>query len=100
MAEETSDDGEGLLEPLNAMVERESECSILGLVPPRPEPQDQPAAADLVDGGRLLGQDGRVVERDAGHERPEIDSLGDAGGGGPGRPGLPPAPPPAGGGGE
>ena len=55
------------------MVVREAERAELGLVPARTETQDEPAAADLVDGGGLLGEERRVVEVRARDERPELD---------------------------
>ena len=40
---------------------------------PAPEPEDEPAATDLVDRGGLLREQRRVVEVGAGHQRPELD---------------------------
>ena len=69
------DDRERLLEPVDAMVERDAERPELGLVPAGAEAEDQPAAADLVDRRGLLGEDGGVVERRAGDQRPELDAA-------------------------
>ena len=89
VAEQRPDDRERLLEPVDPMVEREAERAELGLVPAGPEAEDEPAAADLVDRGRLLGQHRRVVEARARHERPELDPRRRGGEAGERRPRLP-----------
>ena len=78
------------------MVVREAEGPELDLVPAGAQAEDQPAAADLVDGGGLLGEHRRVVERGRGDQRPELDPLGDRGQAGelttpPTAPGRPPS---------
>ena len=83
------DDRERLLEPVDAMVERDAEGAELGLVPAGAQAEDQPAAADLVDRRGLLGEDSRVVERRAGDQRAELDAVGDRSDRGENRPGLP-----------
>jgi hypothetical protein len=52
---------------------RQSECVELEPVPAGTEAEYESAAADLVDGGGLLGEDRRLVERLGGHERPDFD---------------------------
>src|SRR5919106_4194497 len=64
----------------------------LRLVPARAEGQDQPAGADLVDGGGHLRQHGGGVERRARNERSEAHTLGDRGQPRQHRPRLPWAP--------
>jgi hypothetical protein len=71
------------------MIERDPERPELRLVPPRADPEDQPAAADLVHGGGHLGDHARGVECQAGHEGPEVDPLGDRCEPGEKGPGLP-----------
>ena len=61
----------------------------LGLVPAGAEAEDEAAAAQLVDRGGLLGEQGRVVEVRAGDERPELDPRRRGGDRGQQRPRLP-----------
>ena len=75
VAQERPDDRERLLELVDAVVEREAERAELRLVPAGTQPEDEPSAADLVDRGSLLGQQGRVVEVRAGDEWPELDPV-------------------------
>ena len=76
LAQERPDDRERLLEPVDPVVEREAEGAELGLVPAGAEAEHEPAAAELVDRGGLLGEQRRVVEVRAGDERPELDPRG------------------------
>ena len=89
LAKQRPDDRERLLEAVDAVVEREAEGAKLGLVPAGAEPEHEATAADLVDRGGLLGQQRRVVEVRARHERPELDPGGDGGDGAHQRPCLP-----------
>jgi hypothetical protein len=43
-------------------------------VPTAAEPEDEPAAADVVEGPRHLGEQGRVAEGGTHHEDPEFDA--------------------------
>ena len=92
VAEQAADDREGLLEPVDSMIERNPERPELRLVPAGAEAQDQPSARDLVDRVGALGEDGRVVERGAGDERPQLDPAGRGGDAREHRPGLPRTP--------
>jgi hypothetical protein len=77
--EERPDDLQRLGEALDAMVEGDPECVVLGLVPARAEREHQPAAGQLVDRRSRARQQPRAAERGAGDERPDRDALGDAG---------------------
>ena len=59
------------------MVEGIAEGMVLRLVPAGAEPEDQPAAGDLLDRVRHLGQQGRVAETGATDQRADLDPLGD-----------------------
>ena len=87
--EQRPDDGERLLEARDAVVERGAEGRELHVVPARAEPQDEPAAGDLVDRGRLLREHERRVERGRGDQRSQRDPIGGLGEGRQGRPRLP-----------
>src|SRR5581483_2522345 len=76
--EHPPDDLERLLETGDAMVVGEPERPVLGLVPPRAEAEDEPAAADLGDRRRHLRQQPGWVEARAGDERSERHPLGDS----------------------
>src|SRR4029079_11651879 len=87
-----ADDREGFLEPVDSMIERDPERPELGLVPAGAEAEDRRPRVYLVDRVGALGEDGRVVERRAGDERPQLDPAGrggDAGEHGPRLPGAP-----------
>jgi hypothetical protein len=58
-------------------------------VPAGAETEDEPAAADLVERGGLLGEQRGIVEVRAGDERPELDPARDGRDRGERRPGLP-----------
>lgn len=75
--EEAAEDLEALGETVDAPVERKPESPELELVPAGADTEHQPATRDLVDGGGLLGQQGRVVEREGGDEGADLDPLGD-----------------------
>src|SRR6185503_17926725 len=49
LTQEGADDGERLLEPIDAVIEREAERAELRVVPAGAETEDQAAATDLVD---------------------------------------------------
>src|SRR6476659_2681494 len=72
-----ADDREGLFEPRDVMVERQPERTELFLVPPGPERGDEPACAQLVDGGSLPREDAGRVKGRARDERSQLDALGD-----------------------
>ena len=79
---ERQDDLEDLLEPADAVVERVAEGRVLGLVPARPEAEDQAAVRDLVDRRRhLRGQRGRPEARPQ-DDRAQLGALGRTGDGG------------------
>ena len=63
-------------------------AAVLVLVPARPDAEDQPSVADVVDGHRLLGQQGRVAERVARDEDAEPDPTRPDSDRGEERPGL------------
>ena len=68
---------DGFLEPIHAFRrwrQLDAIAAMLILVPAGPDPQGEPAFADVVDGHGLLEQDGRVAERVAGDEDPEADA--------------------------
>jgi hypothetical protein len=66
-----------LLEAADPVIKRVSESVELGLVPARANTQDQPAAGDLLDGVRDLGQECRIAERRADDECPQLGLAGD-----------------------
>jgi hypothetical protein len=92
VAQQPTDDGERLLEPLDPMVEGVAEGPVFGFVPAGPQAEDQASATDLVDRCRLLRQHGRVVERGAGHQRAQLHALGHRGQGRQCGPGFPRTP--------
>jgi hypothetical protein len=87
--QQAADDREGFLEAVDPVVERHAERAELGLVPAGPDAEHEPATRDLVDRVGLLGQDRRVVEAEAGDERPELDPARHGRDRGKARPGLP-----------
>ena len=87
--EQLPDDLEGLLEPRDAVVVRQAEGAVLGLVPAGAEAEDEAAAADLGDRRRHLREQAGRVEARAGDERAERDPLGHGGECGEQGPGLP-----------
>ena len=89
LAQQRTDDREGLLEARHALVEGETEGAVLGLVPARAKAQDEAATADLVDGRRHLGQQGWRTEAGGGDQRPQLDPLGGTRQGGQHRPAFP-----------
>ena len=72
-----ADDLDRLLEPVDPLRGRrqvDAVAAVLVLVPAGPDPEDQPPAADVVDGDRLLQQDRRMAERVARHEDAQADA--------------------------
>src|SRR6476660_7959290 len=74
-----ADDREGLFEARDVMVEGQPERTELFSVPPGPERGDEPAAAQLVDGGSLPREYAGRVKGSARDERSELDAFGDLG---------------------
>ena len=67
-----------LAEGLQARDRRAELVAVLGVValePARAQPEDQPAAGDVIDGARHVGEQVRVAVGVAGHERAEVDAL-------------------------
>ena len=89
VAEETVDDRKRLLEAAYAVIEGGAKGVELSLVPARADPQDQPAARGVVNGGRHLGQHRGIVETHAGHQGADLDAPGDRRQGGQQGPCLP-----------
>jgi hypothetical protein len=89
LAQERGDDRERFLEAIDAVVEREAEGVEFDLVPARAQAEHEAATTDLIDRRRLLGQQCRVVEAGAGHERTDLHARGRGRDGGHQRPGLP-----------
>ena len=76
---QAAQDLEGLLEHVGALVdgrEREAVASVLVRVPPGTDADLDPTAAQLVDGGRDLGEVARRAERDRRDEDAEADPVG------------------------
>jgi hypothetical protein len=71
------------------MVERESKRAELPFVPARPESEDEPPSADLVNGIGHLGEQRRIAPTRAGDERAQSDPVGDGRDRGEQRPPLP-----------
>ncbi|MEZ5180100.1 MAG: hypothetical protein R2746_17940 [Acidimicrobiales bacterium] len=79
--EEALDDGEGLVEHLDAGAggrERDAEGAVLGLEPGGAEGEVEPAVGGVVDGHGLGGEDRRVAVGHPGHEQAEAHPLGAA----------------------
>jgi hypothetical protein len=77
--EEAGDDLQPFLEAGEAAVggeQVEAERGVLPLLPARAEPEAQPTAREVVDGGGGPGGGDRVAERDRRDERPELDPRG------------------------
>ena len=89
VAQQRAHDRERLLEAADPVVERHAQGAELHVVPAGTETQDEPAAGDLVDRGRLLGEHERRVERGRRDERAEGDALRGLGEAGERRPRLP-----------
>ena len=76
LAHEQRHDLDRLLEPVDPFAGRgqfDAVPPVLVLVPACAEPQDQAAAAHVIDRDRLLQEHGRVPERVARHQHPEPD---------------------------
>ena len=67
---------EHLLEHLDPLVARNSECVEVGHLMRDPEPEDDPAARDPVEHDRVLGEPDRMVQRGREHGGAEADSTG------------------------
>src|SRR5688500_11346987 len=78
-ASQRVDDRHRLLEAADPVIEGIAERVILGLVPPRAEAEDDTTPADVVDRLGHLGDETRVAETGAGHQRPDLDALRGAG---------------------
>src|SRR5438105_8077698 len=72
-------EAQDLLEPPSAAAEVGVDVGELGLVPAGAEPEDQPSAAQLVDGRGLLRHRERVAHEDDDHARDQLQALGLAG---------------------
>ena len=72
--------GDRLVEPVEALAEPAPELEAVGLVlelhPGAADPQDGPAAADVVEGRGRLRDDTGIPERVGAHEKPEPSLLG------------------------
>ena len=75
----SSQDLDRLLGAGAALGSRRAEHPELLLAPAVADPQDQPAARELVDHGGVLGQPERVVQRREHHPGPELDPFGRGG---------------------
>ena len=62
----------GARQPLR---ERHAEHPELLLAPPDAEAEREPAAGELIDDGRVLGEPERVVERGQHHAGPQADAV-------------------------
>src|SRR5215217_3433552 len=88
-SQQCRDDLHGFFETADTVVVGESEGRVLGFMPAGTETEDQPAAADLVDGVGHLGNQSRIAEAGAGYERTDLESPGRGGKCGQQRPGIP-----------
>ena len=88
VADQVADDRQRLLESADLVVGRVAEGLVLRVVPATPDAEDEPAAADVVERRGHLGQQGRVAERRAHDDRPELDALRRLGDGRQDRPAL------------
>ena len=71
-AEQAGDDLEVLGEPADPRLERQPEGPVLGLVPARPDTEDEPSTGQVVEGCGHLGHDSGGPEGGAQHERAEL----------------------------
>jgi hypothetical protein len=76
VAEQPVDDAEPFLEAAHPVVEGKSEGAVLGFVPARAEPEDQPAAGDLLDRVGELREVRGIPEGHARDERPDLYPRG------------------------
>ena len=90
-AQQRLDDRHRLLEAADPVIEGIAERVVLRLVPPCAETEDDPTPADVVDRLGHLGDETRIAEPGAGHQRPDLDALRGAGQTGHGREALPDA---------
>jgi hypothetical protein len=86
LTNERANDPQRLLEAVHAVIEREPEGRVLGLMPTAPKTQDQASVADGVQRGGHLGEDRRAAEARGQHDRPELYALGRHGDGAQQRP--------------
>ncbi len=91
-AQQPVDDRERLGKAGDRAVVWDPEGAKLALVPAGAEAEDEPAAADLIEGGGHLGEQSWRMETGAGHQRTEGDPIGHRRKCGQQRPGLPGAP--------
>ena len=73
--QERLDDLQRFFQSIHASLEVVTEGVKLRLMSAGAHTQDQPAAADLVQGVRHFGEQCRVAEGCAEHERPQLDAL-------------------------
>ncbi len=78
-SKERGDHLERLREPVHPVVLRIAERVVLGVVPPGPQAEGHPPAADDVGGGGHLGQEPGRSERGAHHQLAELDPFGGRG---------------------
>jgi hypothetical protein len=76
------DDGEGLFKPVYALprgLKRNASRRILGLVPPCSHAELKPAAREVVEARRLVGDDHRVPEVVGQHQRAHVQACSHSG---------------------
>ena len=90
--EHAAHDADRLIQPAQALARRAAELdperAVLGLEPGAADAQHRPAAADVVERGRHLGDERRVAERVGTDHEPDGGALGALGPGGQGQPAL------------
>ena len=74
--DQARDHVEGFREPADLVIGRIPERLELRVVPAGSDPEDQAAAADVVECGRHLRLERRVAEPGAEHDRAQLDTLG------------------------
>jgi hypothetical protein len=82
--QESPDDGERLLEPVDAparAVERDARRAVLGLVPAGPDAELEAAAGQMVQARRLVRHDRGMAEVVGEHHRAHVQALGHRGSG-------------------
>lgn len=91
MPQQPGHDRQRLFEPVDPVVERDAERSVLVRVVAGAEPQYRVAASGLVQGGHHVGEQQRGAIFRAADQRPERDPAGDSGEHGEQRPAIPEA---------
>ena len=86
--DELGDDHQAVLESADLVVRRVAEGNVLRVVPATADTQDQPAAADVIEGRGHLGQEGRVAVLGGHDQDPELGPGRDRGRRGQHGPGL------------